>query len=254
MHGYQFEKGLVAVIFALALSVWLVSPVEAQTLFPKNPVDMRPGYGANGAGLHYGRPEGIPGNDCVINPVSMTHGLNEVEITELVPGDIIVIPATVLFDFDKSNLRLEGISLLQDEIYASLIEFGVFEIAIVGHTDSKGTEEYNDALGLRRASAVADNLVSLGFPREGITISSAGELIPIAKNVFEDGSDNPEGRQLNRRVELEVRGVELEEVTKTEEVVYERNPQIFHRLSSDSTVLCGGELAEDSVFRYWLWK
>jgi len=216
----------------------------AQSLFPDSPVDMKPGYGADGAGLHYGRPVGIPGNDCVINPVSMTH-MRQTEtttVTELVPGDIISIPATVLFDFDKDFVRPEGESILADRIYAKLVEFGVETVDVVGHTDSKGTDEYNDGLGLRRADAVADVLVFLGFPSEAVTASSGGEKFPLVSNTNEDGSDNPANRQKNRRVELVVTRVAdvrvYEEVV--EEIVVARNPQIFHRLSSSNTVLCEG--------------
>jgi len=229
----------------------------AQSLFPDSPVDMKPGYGADGAGLHYGRPVGIPGNDCVINPVSMTH-MRQTEtttVTELVPGDIISIPATVLFDFDKDFVRPEGESILADRIYAKLVEFGVETVDVVGHTDSKGTDEYNDGLGLRRADAVADVLVFLGFPSEAVTASSGGEKFPLVSNTNEDGSDNPANRQKNRRVELVVTRVAdvrvYEEVT--EEIVVGRNPQIFHRLSSNNTVLCEGPGRGDRLTYGYYW-
>ena len=230
----------------LILTIALLLPLTsmAQSLFPDSPVDMKPGYGADGAGLHYGRPIGIPGNDCVINPVSMTHmrTTQTKTVTEMVPGDIVVIPATVLFDFDKDIVLPEGQSVLADRIYAKLVEFGVKEVDVIGHTDSKGTDEYNDGLGLRRAEAVSSVLVFLGFPSEAVTASSGGEQFPIADNENADGSDNPEGRQANRRVELVVSRVAdvAVETEVTEEVVVARNPQIFHRLSSNNTVLCEG--------------
>lgn len=229
--------------------------VMAQSIFPENPVPMSPGYGADGQGLHSDRPQGLPGNDCVINPVSMQSGFKQVEVTKLVPGDIIAIPATVLFDFDKSFIRPEGITLLRDTVYTKLVESGVVELEVIGHTDSKGTERYNSALGLRRASAVADDLVSLGFPEKGITVGSAGELDPIAPNTNPDGSDNPDGRQLNRRVELRVISVKDREVTETKTVTQGRNPQVFHRLASGNSVACesNGFLGGDE-FRYWIFK
>jgi outer membrane protein OmpA-like peptidoglycan-associated protein len=231
----------------------------AQTLFPDSPVDMRPGYGADGAGLHFGRPVGIPGNDCVINPVSMTHmrTTETTTVTEMVPGDIISIPATVLFDFDKDFVRPEGKTVLADKIYAKLVEFGVEGVDVIGHTDSKGTDEYNDALGLRRAEAVASVLVYLGFPAEAVTSSSGGEHFPLAANENADGSDNPAGRQTNRRVELVVTRVAdviaYKEVE--EEVIVARNPQIFHRLSSSNTVLCESRgFGYGNIGNYWFWN
>lgn len=243
----------------LILTIALLLPLTsmAQSLFPSSPVDMKPGYGADGAGLHYGRPVGIPGNDCVINPVSMTHmrTTQTKTVTELVPGDIIVIPATVLFDFDKDIVLPEGQSVLADRIYAKLVEFGVETVDVIGHTDSKGTDEYNDALGLRRANAVADVLVFLGFPSEAVTASSGGEQFPLVSNTNEDGSDNPANRQKNRRVELIVSSVAdvPVDVEVEEEVVVGRNPQIFHRLSSNNTVLCEGPSRGDRLSRAWFW-
>lgn len=236
----------------LTIAVLLPLTSMAQSLFPQQPVDMTPGYGANGAGLHYGRPVGIPGNDCVINPVSMTTSIKYEDVTVMVPGDIITIPATVLFDFDKDFVRPEGNDLLRDTVLAALIQYGVTELEIIGHTDAKGTEQYNDALGLSRASAVAASLVDFGFPMEGITVGSGGELDPIAPNANEDGSDNPDGRQFNRRVELVVKAVRDVEVVETTRIVYDRNPQIFHRLSSNNTVLCAGPSGGDFIgSRYW---
>lgn len=230
----------------LILTIALLLPLTsmAQSLFPDSPVDMKPGYGAEGAGLHYGRPVGIPGNDCVINPVSMTHmrQMQTTTVTELVPGDVIAIPATVLFDFDKDIVLPEGESILADRIYAKLVEFGVESVDVVGHTDSKGTDEYNVDLGQRRADAVGSVLVYLGFPSDAVATSSGGETFPLVSNTNEDGSDNPANRQINRRVELVVTRVAdiAVETEVTEEVVVGRNPQVFHRLSSNNTVLCEG--------------
>lgn len=241
----------------LLLTIALLLPLAsmAQSLFPNNPVPMRPGYGAEGQGLHSGIPFGVPGNDCVINPVSMTKGYREVEVTKMVPGDIITIPANVLFDFDKSFVRPEGYEVIETAIHAALVKYGVTAIDIVGHTDAKGTEEYNHALGLRRATAVGEALIDLGFPEEGVSYGTGGELQPIAPNTFEDGSDNPEGRQLNRRVELIVKAVKDKPVTVTEGKFFDRNPQIFHRFTSNNTVLCESQgFGNGNLTRFWLWQ
>ena len=216
--------------------------VQAQGIFPDQPVEMKPGYGAQGAGMHMGVPYGLPGNDCVINPVSMTH-MRTTEtstVIEMVAGDVIVVPATVLFDFDKDFVRPEGQSILADTIYAALVAAGVQGVDVIGHTDAKGTDEYNWGLGQRRAEAVSSVLVFLGFPSEAVTSSSGGEKFPLAANENADGSDNPEGRQTNRRVELVVTQVADKTAYSevTEEVIVGRNPQIFHRLSSNANVTC----------------
>lgn len=223
----------------LTMVLMFSTAAGAQGIFPHQPVEMKPGYGANGAGLHSGVPYGVPGNDCVINPVSMTHMKTTQTITEIHPGTIITIPATVLFDFDMDFVRPEGEVVLSDTVYAALVRAGVLAIDVIGHTDAKGTEEYNDDLGLRRAGAVAAVLIALGFDKDGVTVHSGGELSPIAPNTL-NGEDNPAGRQENRRVELLVKSVQDDTETRTETVIVGRNPQVFHRLSSNSMVQCSG--------------
>jgi len=101
----------------------------------------------------------------------------------------------VHFDFDKSTLRPEAIVILNNA--AALLdthERVVVEVA--GHTDSTGTEEYNQGLSERRANAVRDYLVSKGIKATRLTARGYGELQPVESN------STSEGRQANRRVEL----------------------------------------------------
>jgi OOP family OmpA-OmpF porin len=71
-------------------------------------------------------------------------------------------------------------------------------IGVEGHTDSVGSEAYNQSLSQRRADAVRSYLVRKGVPAERLTARGLGESSPVASN------DTAEGRALNRRVELEV--------------------------------------------------
>lgn len=230
----------------LLLAILLAGSASAQSLFnvPIQPPEMAPGYGAEGKGLHTAVPYGQPGPDCVINPVSMTFSYMTVEKTELVAGQVFSIPVNVLFDFDGDVVRPEGHEAL-GEFYQAIVEGGATEVLVVGHTDAKGTEEYNLDLGLRRAAAVALVLSQLGF--ENIDIDSAGESLPVAPNSFDDGTDNPEGRQLNRRVDIEIVAVADQEVVTTEVVKRRKNPQIFHRIAADHTVACGGGGGQPAV-------
>lgn len=101
----------------------------------------------------------------------------------------------VYFDFDKSTLRPEGIAVLNDA--AALLKTNdrvVVEVA--GHTDSVGSDAYNQALSERRANSVRDYLTSQGITATRLTARGYGEVQPVATN------DTDEGRQLNRRVEL----------------------------------------------------
>ncbi|HUH11565.1 MAG TPA: OmpA family protein, partial [Longimicrobiales bacterium] len=72
------------------------------------------------------------------------------------------------------------------------------ELLVVGHTDAVGSDDYNQALSERRAQAAADFLVTQGVSRTAIRTVGRGETEPIASN------DTPEGRQMNRRVEVAI--------------------------------------------------
>ena len=213
---------------------------------PVQPPEMRPGYGSEYKGLHTAVPYGRPGVDCVVNPVSMSYAYTDVETVELVAGQVFTIPVNVLFDFDGDFVRTGGLSDLGG-FYEALVDGGAQEILVVGHTDSRGTDEYNLDLGLRRAGAVAAVLVGLGFDYELIEIASSGESVPIALNENSDGSDNPNGRQSNRRVDIEIVRVEEKEVYSTTVVRRVKNPQIFHVIASNNSVACGGGMQQSIV-------
>jgi len=101
----------------------------------------------------------------------------------------------VLFDFDKATLRPEAIVVL-NEAAALLKTHDRVVVEIAGHTDSVGSEEYNQGLSERRAESVREYLVSQGITATRLTARGYGELQPVATN------DTEEGRQLNRRVEM----------------------------------------------------
>lgn len=76
-------------------------------------------------------------------------------------------------------------------------------IEVSGHTDSKGSDQYNLDLSRARADSVIAYLVTRhGLEKPRFQASAAGEAQPVAPNTKPDGSDNPEGRQKNRRVEI----------------------------------------------------
>jgi OOP family OmpA-OmpF porin len=112
----------------------------------------------------------------------------------------VVIQADALFDFDKSVLRPDGKKSIDD----ALGKLGGVDLEMViatGHTDSVGTDAYNQKLSERRAAAVKDYLVSKGIPSAKITTIGKGKSQPVATN------KTAEGRQKNRRVDIEFKGV-----------------------------------------------
>jgi len=110
----------------------------------------------------------------------------------------------VNFDFDKSTLRPDAVAILEQAVEI-LSGHPDMRVEVAGHTDSKGTEPYNQALSERRARAVYEYLSSHGIDKGRMSGPTGyGESRPIAPNSNDDGSDNPEGRARNRRTELNV--------------------------------------------------
>jgi outer membrane protein OmpA-like peptidoglycan-associated protein len=117
----------------------------------------------------------------------------------------IELAADVLFDFDKHDLRAEALPSLQ-KVAEVLRSRAGSPVTIEGHTDGKGNEAYNQPLSEKRAQAVRQWLVKNGgASAAGITTKGWGKAKPIAPNTRPDGSDDPEGRKKNRRVEITVR-------------------------------------------------
>ena len=110
------------------------------------------------------------------------------------------IAGSTLFDLNSAKLTAKGKKAV-DDIVEKLHTFDkVRTITITGHTDSTGSEAYNQKLSERRAQAVADYLKSRGVNPALISVVGMGELAPIADN------STREGRQMNRRVEIDVDG------------------------------------------------
>lgn len=114
----------------------------------------------------------------------------------------VVLPADVLFDFDKADIRPDAEATMRD--LAQLIrDKARGAVAIQGFTDALGTSAYNQRLSERRANAVKAWLVTrAGLAAISFTASGFGSRNPVAPNRRPDGSDDPEGRQRNRRVTL----------------------------------------------------
>ena len=110
----------------------------------------------------------------------------------------------ILFDYDKSAIKEEFKSELDKAVDFLKNTNKKAKIEVVGHTDSKGGENYNLILSKRRAEAVASYLASKGISRGRIRALGYGETKPIVSNENPDGSDNPEGRAKNRRTEIVV--------------------------------------------------
>ena len=129
--------------------------------------------------------------------------VTDLQIKETTTEIKIDLAADVLFDFDKSTLRPSARTALKQ--VASIIRDNAkgHIVKIDGYTDSKGSDPYNQRLSDRRADSVKswliakEGLSNVNFESEGF-----GAKNPVAPNTNPDGSDNPDGRQKNRRVEI----------------------------------------------------
>ncbi|MDY7575951.1 outer membrane protein OmpA [Actimicrobium sp. CCI2.3] len=125
------------------------------------------------------------------------------------PAPVVVVPAPVsekvtfaadaFFDFDKSVLKPDGKAKL-DDLASKLQGMNLEVIIAVGHTDSVGTDAYNQKLSVRRSEAVKAYLVSKGIEANRVYTEGKGEKQPVADN------KSAAGRAKNRRVEIEVVG------------------------------------------------
>ena len=108
---------------------------------------------------------------------------------------MLVMPGNITFATDSSDITsdfypvLNSVALVVDKYEKTYVD-------VIGHTDSTGRADYNRELSVRRAQSVADYLIAQDVAPERIVVSGKGEDFPVASN------DTPEGRQLNRRVEL----------------------------------------------------
>jgi outer membrane protein OmpA-like peptidoglycan-associated protein len=124
-------------------------------------------------------------------------------------GDNITLdmPGNVTFAFDSSDLNAQFYPVL-DKVAATLKEYDKTVVEVAGHTDSVGSDAYNQTLSEKRANSVAAYLSNQGMQRTRMVTIGAGEGHPVATNDTEDG------RAQNRRVEITIVPVSEENVQK----------------------------------------
>ena len=124
----------------------------------------------------------------------------------MIRRDLYLVPITagsyirlnnIFFDFDKATLRPESYAEL-DRLIPLFSRFPNMKIEIAGHTDSRGSDDYNARLSKDRASAVRKYLLNKDIDPDRIVSMGYGESVPVATN------DTDEGRQQNRRVEFKI--------------------------------------------------
>jgi outer membrane protein OmpA-like peptidoglycan-associated protein len=127
----------------------------------------------------------------------------DLQVKETATEIRIELAADVLFDFDKATIRPAAATALHNVAEIITEKGNGRSVRIEGHTDGKGSASYNQRLSERRAESVRRWLVQKeGLSQVVITTRGFGATRPVAPNTNPDGSDNPEGRQKNRRVEI----------------------------------------------------
>jgi outer membrane protein OmpA-like peptidoglycan-associated protein len=123
--------------------------------------------------------------------------VKNVELNKAQVGARIVL-RNIFFDFDKATLRPES-NIEIERLRKVMLEYPTMKIEISGHTDNKGSADYNKKLSQSRAKAVMDYLVKKGISPDRMTFAGYGFERPMAPN------DSDAGRQLNRRTEFEIK-------------------------------------------------
>jgi outer membrane protein OmpA-like peptidoglycan-associated protein len=130
------------------------------------------------------------------------------ETAKVTPGNLpeigrSIVLKNVYFDVDKSDPQPSSYASL-DTLLQLLTEYPSIRIEIGGYTDNKASVKHNAKLSQARAAAVVAYLVSKGIAQDRLVAKGYGESAPVAPNANTDGTDNPDGRQKNRRTEFKI--------------------------------------------------
>jgi outer membrane protein OmpA-like peptidoglycan-associated protein len=139
--------------------------------------------------------------DIVFKVVDFGAKVADLEVKETDTEVRIELAADVLFDFDKATLLPQAEDTLA-KAAAFIQERKAQSARIEGHTDGKGSDAYNQKLSQRRAESVRQWFVGHGLASLQLAVAGYGATRPVAANTKPDGTDDPEGRKKNRRVEI----------------------------------------------------
>ncbi|MGY3214760.1 OmpA family protein [Mucilaginibacter sp. HD30] len=114
-----------------------------------------------------------------------------------------IVIKNVLYDYNKASLRPQSKAVL-DDLVKIMSDNPKIKVELSAHTDSVGSDTYNNKLSTARAQACVDYIMSRGINQDKIFARGYGKTRPIAPNSFPNGTDNPQGRQTNRRTEFTV--------------------------------------------------
>lgn len=129
-----------------------------------------------------------------------------------------IIVKNIYYQFDKFVLLDSSKTVIDTTMLKILIDNPDIKAEIGSHTDSRGSNLYNQRLSQQRAQSVVNYLEGKGINRSRLSAKGYGETKPIVPNKNKDGSDNPRGRQMNRRTEFRILG----KIEGVSEIIYKR--------------------------------
>jgi OOP family OmpA-OmpF porin len=133
--------------------------------------------------------------------------------------DITIVPVenkpisinNIYFDFNKWELSHESVVYIDTTLVHIMKKYKDIVVELSAHTDGKGDENYNLELSKKRAERVVDYMLSQGIDRSRMIAKGYGEAKPLYNEYFPDGTDNPDAREKNRRIEFRIVGLVIQE-------------------------------------------
>jgi outer membrane protein OmpA-like peptidoglycan-associated protein len=143
-----------------------------------------------------------------VDPKTLTELITNITLDTLIVLDKIEINKifvleNIYYNFNKYDIRPDA-ALELDKLVQLLIDNPEIKIELSSHTDSVDTDEYNIWLSQKRAESAVEYIVKHGIAPDRMVAKGYGESIPIARNTNPDGTDNPRGRDKNRRTEFKI--------------------------------------------------
>lgn len=195
--GGLFMKREVIILMAVAMIGWSSFSVAGDLAFPKTEAEIVKALKLKDGKTTFNGTEYVSEKGNVYKIIGgkryQLRGLESIVDSDITPK----AGALVHFDFDSANIKADSYSLLDE--YGKALKGGLSDavVAVAGHTDSKGADQYNMELSEKRAAAIKDYLVGKhGITPERIVVKAYGKSKPIASN------ETPDGQALNRRVEF----------------------------------------------------
>jgi outer membrane protein OmpA-like peptidoglycan-associated protein len=145
-----------------------------------------------------------------LDSTKKTEPIQETIKEETVPVKSVFL-SPIFFDFNKSQLTEKGLQEL-DKLIALMKEFPGLKVELLGYADALGPDDYNLRLSEKRALEAFKYIVSKGIDGARVKAIGKGETDFLAPNSNSDGTDNPDGRKLNRRIEFEISGIKSDQL------------------------------------------